>query len=82
MKNSLHARGPVELDVKRSNAPLNYHTMTTQQDTVTTTYAELRQYFTEQELDDAAIIARYYQHHEQHLTYAEIFIQILLEMRR
>ena len=38
-------------------------------------------YFTEQELDDAAIIARHLQHHEQHLTYAEIF-QILLEMRR
>jgi len=56
--------------------------MTTQQDAVTTTYAELRQYFTEQELDDAAIIARHHQHHQQHLTYAEIFIQILLEMRR
>ena len=27
MKNCLHARVPVELDVKRSNAPLNYNTM-------------------------------------------------------
>lgn len=56
--------------------------MTTQQDTVTTTYAELRKYFTEQELDDAAIIARHLQHHEEHLNYADIYIQVLLEMRR
>ncbi len=58
-----------------------YNTMTIQQETVSTTYAELRKYFTEQELDDAAVIARHLQHHEEHLNYAEIYIQVLLEMR-
>ncbi len=55
--------------------------MTIQQETVSTTYAELRKYFTEQELDDVAVIARHLQHHEEHLNYAESYIQVLLEMR-
>jgi hypothetical protein len=46
-----------------------------------TTYEELLDYFTPEELDDAAIIARHLQHHEEHLNYAEIYIQVLLEMR-
>jgi hypothetical protein len=47
---------------------------------VKTTYEELLNYFTEQELDDAAIITRFAQHDFPHLTYAEIYIQILREM--
>jgi hypothetical protein len=47
----------------------------------TTTYQELRQYFTEQELDDATIITRHIQHDFPHLTYAEIYINLLLQMR-
>jgi hypothetical protein len=45
------------------------------------TYRQLREYFTEQELDDAAIIARHSQHHFPSSTYAEIFIEILVQMR-
>ena len=39
------------------------------------------EYFTEQELDDAAVIARHSQHHFPGSTYAEIFIEILVQMR-
>lgn len=46
-----------------------------------TTYQQLRKYFTEQELDDAAVIARHSQHHFPNSTYAEIFIEILVQMR-
>jgi hypothetical protein len=46
-----------------------------------TTYQQLREYFTEQELDDAAVIARHSQHHFPGSTYAEIFIEILVQMR-
>lgn len=44
------------------------------------TYSELLDYFTEEELDDAAIIARFAQHDFPHMTYSEIYIQILREM--
>jgi len=46
-----------------------------------TTYQQLRQYFTEQELDDAAVIARHSQQHFPGSTYAEIFIEVLVQMR-
>jgi hypothetical protein len=48
---------------------------------ITTTYAQLRKYFTEQELEDAAIITRHFQHDFPGSTYAEVFIEILVQMR-
>ena len=45
------------------------------------TYQQLREYFTEQQLDDAAVIARHSQHRFPDSTYAEIFIEILAQMR-
>jgi hypothetical protein len=44
------------------------------------TYEELKSYFTEEELDDAAIIARFAQHDFPEKTYGEIYLQILREM--
>jgi hypothetical protein len=54
-------------------APLQFNTMTM-------TYSELLDYFTPEELDDAAIIARFEQHHFPHLTYGEVYVRILKEM--
>ena len=45
------------------------------------TYQQLREYFTEQELDDAAVIARHSQDDFPGSTYAEIFLEILVQMR-
>ncbi len=47
---------------------------------MTMTYSELLDYFTPEELDDAAIIARFEQHHFPHLTYGEVYVRILKEM--
>jgi hypothetical protein len=47
---------------------------------MTTTYQQLRQYFTEQELDNATIITRHIQHNFPHMTYAEIYINLLVQM--
>ena len=48
--------------------------------TMTTTYQQLCQYFTEQELDNAAVITRHVQHDFPHMTYAEIYINLLVQM--
>jgi hypothetical protein len=48
--------------------------------TMTTTYQQLRQYFTEQELDNATVITRHIQHDFPHMTYAEIYINLLVQM--
>ena len=47
---------------------------------MTTTYKQLCQYFTEQELDNATIITRHVQHDFPHMTYAEIYINLLVQM--
>jgi predicted ATPase len=46
---------------------------------MTMTYSELLDYFTPEELDDAAIIARFAQHDFPHMSYGEIYIQVLKE---
>ena len=45
-----------------------------------TTYEELLDYFTEQELDDATTITKFIQNDYPHLTYPEIYIHILRDM--
>jgi len=45
------------------------------------TYEEMLDYFTEEELDDAAIITRFAQHDFPDKTYGEIYLQVLREMR-
>jgi len=47
----------------------------------TITFQQLLESFTEQELDDAAVIARHSQHFFPGSTYAEVFIEILVQMR-
>jgi hypothetical protein len=44
------------------------------------TYAQLLDYFTPEELDDAATIARHLAPRETNMTYAEIYMTVLLEM--